>query len=275
MRTDYKIPKIIHYCWFGDSEKPDLVKKCIESWKTFLPDYEIREWNNKDLENCNVQYVQDAIKEKKWAFVSDYFRLYALYNYGGIYLDSDNEIFKQLDKFLNLSFFSGYEICTKFSSNISAHPFTALVGATKGNHIIKDLLVEYNNLSFYNEYGELNLMTNTQRVENYFKKKYNFLPPYNPNKKFELESDCIIFPANYFCNYERGISYAVHHFNATWLPHLRDKARFYITKNIYFKIYAVDKGYFYKESKNIKETIIFAYPRFKKSTVIITLGQDK
>ena len=88
--TTNNIPKIIHYCQFGNSPKTKLVKKCIASWQKYLPEYEIREWNNADILNCNNQYVQEAYKAKKWAFISDYFRLYALYNYGGIYFDTDN-----------------------------------------------------------------------------------------------------------------------------------------------------------------------------------------
>ena len=95
--TTNNIPKIIHYCWFGNSPKTKLVKKCIASWQKYLPEYEIREWNNADILNCNNQYVQEAYKAKKWAFISDYFRLYALYNYGGIYFDTDNEVFKSFD----------------------------------------------------------------------------------------------------------------------------------------------------------------------------------
>lgn len=126
------IPKIIHYCWFGNKPKPDFVKQCINSWKKYLPDYEIREWNDEDLKHCNNLYVQEAYKAKKYAFISDYFRLYALYNRGGIYFDTDNEIFKPFDEFLNLDFFSGYENWNGYIS-----PFTAVVGAKKGNKIIK------------------------------------------------------------------------------------------------------------------------------------------
>ncbi|MEN7470513.1 glycosyltransferase family 32 protein, partial [Providencia stuartii] len=86
------IPKIIHYIWVGNNPKPQFVLDCIETWKQHLPDYEIMEWGNDCLETINNTYVNEAIKNKKWAFASDYIRLYALYNYGGIYLDSDVEV---------------------------------------------------------------------------------------------------------------------------------------------------------------------------------------
>ena len=83
------IPKIIHYCWFGGKPKPDCVVKCISTWRDKLPDYEIKEWNESNFNiNCN-EYVQKAHEMKKWAFVSDYARFYVLYNYGGVYLDTD------------------------------------------------------------------------------------------------------------------------------------------------------------------------------------------
>ena len=265
-----RIPKIIHYCWFGNNEKPDLIKKCIASWKKYLPDYELKEWNDKDLADCENQYVKEACKEKKWAFVSDYFRLYALYNYGGIYLDTDNEIFKSLDVFLDLDFFTSYQ-----EYKTPPKPFTALFGAKKGCKIVKELLSEYDNLSFYDENGDISFYTNTDRVEAYFMRKYNIAPPYNPNQKIELEKNVIIFPSTYFCKYDEDISYAVHHFNGSWVPNLQGKKRYRILKNIYLKIYTIAKGYFLSEIKNIREIPIFAYPRINKRTVVITLGVNK
>ncbi len=263
------IPKIIHYCWFGNNEKPALIKKCIESWKKYLPEYELREWNDDDLAQCENQYVKEAYKEKKWAFISDYFRLYALYNFGGIYLDTDNEVFKSLDEFLNLEFFTSYQ-----EYKTPPKPFTALFGAKKGNKIVKELLDEYNGLSFYDEHGDINLYTNTDRVEAYFMRKYNIAPPYNPNKKIELENGVIIFPSTYFCKFDEDISYAVHHFNGSWVPNLVGKKRHYIFKKLYLKIYTITRGCFFNEIKNIQELPIFTYPRFKKRSVVITIGVD-
>ena len=222
-----------------------------------LPDYEIREWNDNDLNNCSVRYVQEAINEKKWAFVSDYFRLYALYKEGGIYFD----------EFLNLDFFTGYE---KYNDDI--HPFTAVVGAQKGNHIIKTLLDEYNDISFYNEYGDCNLLTNTQRVENYFRDHYHLNPPFNPNRKYILEDNCIIFPANYFCEFEADVSYAVHYFNGSWVPNLSLKKRVALFNKFELKIYTIKQGHFIESLNKIVGIPIIAYPRHKKRTVIISIG---
>ena len=104
------IPKIIHYCWFGGNDKLESVMKCIESWKKYLPDYEIMEWNesNFNIKKAN-QYVREAYDNKKWAFVTDYVRLIALYENGGIYFDTDVEVFKSFDSLLSEKAFFGFE----------------------------------------------------------------------------------------------------------------------------------------------------------------------
>ena len=103
------IPKVVHYCWFGRGEMPELAKKCIASWKTFLPDYQIKEWNEDNFDiNCN-QYVKEAYESRKFAFVTDYVRLYAIYTEGGVYMDTDVEVLKTLDPFLHHHAFSGFE----------------------------------------------------------------------------------------------------------------------------------------------------------------------
>ena len=96
-----KIPKVIHYCWFGGHEKPKLINKCLETWKRYLKDYEIMEWNEENFNIDICSFTKEAYEDKKWAFVSDYCRLWVLYNYGGIYLDTDIEILKPLDDLLD------------------------------------------------------------------------------------------------------------------------------------------------------------------------------
>lgn len=103
------IPKSIHYCWFGGSPLPDDVKKYIESWKRFCPDYEIRQWNEYNFDVNENQYCSEAYRAKKWAFVSDYARLKILYDNGGIYMDTDVEVVRSLDPLLQYRAFSGFE----------------------------------------------------------------------------------------------------------------------------------------------------------------------
>ena len=103
------IPKMIHYVWVGDKEKPYIVNKCLETWKKYCPDYKIVEWDNNSLVNINNRYTEQAFKKKKYAFVSDYLRLYALYHFGGFYFDSDLELTHSIDEFVNYDFITGFE----------------------------------------------------------------------------------------------------------------------------------------------------------------------
>ena len=103
------IPKIIHYCWFGRGEKPKLAQKCIESWKTICPDYEIVEWNEDNFDVHQNEYLDWCYKNKKWAYLSDLARLIVVYENGGIYFDTDVELLKRPDAYLNYDAFYGFE----------------------------------------------------------------------------------------------------------------------------------------------------------------------
>ena len=103
------IPKKIHYCWFGGNPLPPLAVKCIESWKKYLPDYEIKEWNESNFDLNYNDYVREAYEAKKWAFITDVVRLYAMVTEGGIYMDTDVEVLKPLDELLQYDAVSGFE----------------------------------------------------------------------------------------------------------------------------------------------------------------------
>lgn len=103
------IPKIIHYCWFGYGEKPKLARKCIDSWKQYMPDYQIIEWNEDNFNiNCNA-YTRMCYNQKKFAFLSDYVRLVVIEQYGGLYFDTDVEVIRSFDDLLNYGLFLGFE----------------------------------------------------------------------------------------------------------------------------------------------------------------------
>ena len=114
------IPKTIHYCWFGGNPLPDLAVKCIDSWKKYCPDYEIKEWNEKNFNLDACPYVREAYEAKKWAFVSDYARLYAMVTEGGIYMDTDVEVLKPLDEYLDNLAFSGFQTEKEIPTGIMA-----------------------------------------------------------------------------------------------------------------------------------------------------------
>ena len=104
-----QIPKIIHYCWFGRNPLPPLAEKCIASWKQYLPDYEIKEWNEDNFDVCMNPYIEEAYHLKKYAFVSDFARFDILYEHGGLYFDTDVEVIKSFDGLLDHNAFFGFE----------------------------------------------------------------------------------------------------------------------------------------------------------------------
>lgn len=104
------IPKIIHYCWFGGNPLPPLAVECIASWKKFFPDYEIKRWDESNFDVNSIPYTEGAYKQKKYAFVSDYARFWIMYNYGGLYFDTDVEVIRPFDDIIQKGNFMGYEV---------------------------------------------------------------------------------------------------------------------------------------------------------------------
>ena len=145
------IPKIIHYCWFGGNPLPELAIKCIESWKKYLPDYEIIKWDESNYDVTKCKYIEEAYKNKKWAFVTDYARLDIIYNYGGLYFDTDVEVIKSFDDLLNNQLFMGFESKDYVATGLC-------IGAIKNNEFIRKNMEEYHKLNFYKENGEFNLV---------------------------------------------------------------------------------------------------------------------
>lgn len=181
------IPKIIHYCWFGRNPKPKLAEKCIKSWKKYCKDYEIIEWNE---DNFNISeaplYVRQAYEEKKWAFVTDYVRLYAMVNYGGVYMDTDVEVVKPLDEYLVHEAFSGFE------SEVNIP--TGIMASEKKFPLFNELLHYYDNIQFVKEDGSLDLTTNVEIITNICKAK-----GFEPNGKFQIVEGFALYPKEVFC----------------------------------------------------------------------------
>lgn len=208
------IPKIIHYCWFGGSPLPSLGIKCIASWKKYLPEYEIVEWNESNFNVEDFPFAKEALKAKKFAFVSDVCRLYALKEYGGIYMDTDVEVLRSLDVFLDKKAFSGFE-------NDDFVP-TGIMGSEKGSLWTTEMLSYYNNRSFILMNGELDTTSNTFIITQLMKSK-----GFKMNNTFqEIEDYVAFYPNDYFCpkSYKTGKieltenSYCIHHFAKSWIP---------------------------------------------------------
>ncbi len=207
------IEKKIHYIWFGKNELPPLAKKCIESWKKYCPDYEIIEWNEDNFDVMSNIYTKEAYENKKWAFVSDYVRLYALYHVGGVYMDTDVEVIKNIDSFLENEAFSGFESYDKVPTGIMA--------AEKGNKHIKKMLEYYDDKHFVMENGELDMTTNVTTITNYFKEHNIKL-----NNTYQNCDGFVFYPSDYFCpkdpstkklNMTKNTA-TIHHFDGSWIP---------------------------------------------------------
>jgi len=212
------IPKIIHYCWFGENEKPQLVKDCIKSWNNFLPDYEIIEWNESNTDFTN-SFVKKAFKLKKWAFVSDYVRLEKLVEFGGVYLDTDMLLVKNLDDLLKASMFVGSENDATLNA--------AIVGASKNHVFLETLLMKYDSIKL-SKFTNLYNITIPKIITNLYNSKYNY------SGKFDTiveNKDMIVYPKDYFyplpsssiykkSDYKGFLtthSYAVHLWGESWL----------------------------------------------------------
>lgn len=208
------IPKKIHYCWFGNNHLPKNVRKYIETWKKYCPDYEIIEWNETNFDITQNKYCYEAYKAKKWAFVSDYARLKVLYEYGGVYLDTDVEIIKKIDNLLLHRFFAGLE-----SENTIS---TAVLAAEKNSEIIEKFLLIYNDLHFLNSKKKNDYTTNVERFSEFIKHKYNKELSNPPIILFEK---AIIYDIDFFSVkniYDNSINvtnntYMIHHFSGSWL----------------------------------------------------------
>lgn len=236
------IPKIVHYCWFGKGKKSDFMCNCIDGWKKKLVDYKFIEWNEDNFDiNINT-YVKEAYKNKKYAFVSDFVRLYALENYGGIYLDTDVEVLDTFDMFLNLNAFVGFEDFELVS--------TAVIGAKKGNKLIHKWIKTYDDKVFLKD-GKMNTETNVRYLTNLL---LDYGLKQNNTQQNIYNDNITIFPIDYFSPLKIGrkkpnITHntkCIHWFDGSWLTiNQRIKLLFitYIKELIGFKKYNKIKAF--------------------------------
>lgn len=214
------IPKIIHYCWFGRGELPDLAKKCIKSWKKYCPDYEIIEWNedNFDIQSAPL-YVRQAYEAKKWAFVTDYVRLKIVYDNGGIYLDTDVELIKPLNRFLDHKAFFGFED-TFVATGLG-------FGAEKQTSILQEIMNQYADIPFFISENQYDDTACPERNTEVFK---NHGLSLNGTTQI-LEDDILILSKEHLCPYnflehklkKTKNTVAIHWFGGSWLSNEQRK----------------------------------------------------
>lgn len=196
------IPKIIHYVWLGHGEQSDTIKRCIDSWGKHLPDYKVMLWNE-DTYNINdaPSFVQTAYNARKWAFASDYIRLWALYQYGGIYLDTDTEVLKPLDRFLTHRLFIGTQV---FSVDISkkekknvTNLSMGVIGSEPQHPYIKDCLLALEHSSIVKSDGNIDTTVTNYTMSEILQKEYGFVVE---DKRQELKDGILVYPSSVFAD---------------------------------------------------------------------------
>ena len=207
------IPKIIHYCWFGRGPMPQLALDCIESWHKYMPDWEYKLWNEDNFDvNCN-QYVKEAYESRKFAFVTDYVRLFALKTEGGVYMDTDVEVLKAYDDALmSLPAFTGYEGSKKMP------PVTGTMASEANGEWVTEQLAYYDTARFIKEDGSFDTTTNTVIISRIMQEN-GFIQ----DGSYKVYKDMHVFPVEYFCpkqtTGEKLITentYCDHHFMSSW-----------------------------------------------------------
>lgn len=258
------IQKVIHYCWFGGKRKPKLVRECIYSWKKYLPDYQLIEWNEKNSD-LSLPFVKEAYQNKKWAFVADYIRLQKLYEFGGVYLDTDMLVIRSFDDLLNQNCFFGAEDSEFISAGI--------IGSVPKNKFIKRCIDFYVELDFRSQ-KDIRMITIPRIITNIFRQEYSF---YNDFDQVFNSENHTIYPSQYFYplplykkddfkdlkNYIKKDTYAVHLWNSSWISFEYSEFH-YLRKGEY------RKG-FLKIIENIKTELNMKYIKKIANSVVESL----
>lgn len=232
------IPKVIHYCWFGSKPLPASAQKCIDSWRKFLPDHEIKEWNEDNFDVNIIPYTQQAYEVKKYAFVSDYARFWILYHYGGLYFDTDVEVIRSFDDIIEKGAFMGIEQGASLDGKPMVAPGLGL-GVEARHPFYEKMLNVYANLEYLKANGTFDDATivsyTTRELYGYGMKESDVL---------QKVDGIWIYPADYFCPMdsttgittitERTVS--IHHYDCSWMDHHSLKFRIHQIKNVCFRL---------------------------------------
>ena len=208
------IPKIIHYCWFGRGEKPELAKKCIASWRKSCPDFEIREWNEGNCDYLSIPFMAEAYAAKKYAFVSDVMRLIVLEQYGGVYFDTDVEVLRDISPLLDDEGFIGFENDQFVNSG--------QVMAAKAHHpVIQAMIEEYKKLHFTNADGTATPV-GCPRLNTDVMERFGLIR----NGREQVVAGIHVYSADYFNPMDSTTgkltktenTYSIHWYSMSWLP---------------------------------------------------------
>lgn len=254
------IPKIIHYCWFGDQPKSQFIENCIASWKKYLPDFKIRSWSEDDLDIKAVPFIKQAYQLGKWAFVADYVRFIALYEEGGIYMDTDVEVLRPFNSnWFDYEFFSAHEyhpglfdvagrkklndsfLPLNLDENIDGFAILSAIMASKPKHpYVKDCIDFYNQIDFVKADGSIDYTkVIIGEVISKVALKYGYR---YEDKQQILENNMLILPSNVLVGNSlllNDASYAIHLINGSWLEKKGIEKFLHNMRNNYPKFYPV------------------------------------
>lgn len=247
-----QIPKIIHYCWFGHGDMSQAEKDYIASWKRKCPEYKFMLWNEDNFDIHCCRYVEQAASAEKWSFVSDYVRLFAVYNYGGIYLDTDVELLKGLDDLLGYEAFIGFENCEFVNDGQG-------FGAVFHNPIVLEMMEMYRDMEFIFADGSLNLKE-SPRCRTEVLLKHGLIQ----NGERQTVAGFEVFPVDYMCpiDYMTGRvkitsnTYSIHHYRGSW--HSEKERRLVKYIQLIRRIFGIERG------QKIVEYIFTTKDRLKK-----------
>lgn len=218
---EQQIPKVIHYCWFGKKEIPSQYKEWMESWKRCCPDYKIIEWNEKNYDVYKNKFLRQAYELKKWAFVSDYARIDIVHQYGGVYLDTDVELLKNIDEMLMNDGFCGFETSTYVAYGLG-------FGARKQNTILGAIKEYYDNINFELMNVNLNDIV-CPKIQTEVMKKYGLVC----NGEYQVLDEMTVYPSRVLCGMSPysfkiecdSTTYAIHHYAASWVDNVQRNSK--------------------------------------------------
>lgn len=205
------IPRIIHYFWFGGAPLSEMAQNCIASWRKYLPDYEIKEWNETNFDVNVIPFTAEAYKLKKYAFVSDYARLWVLYEYGGLYLDIDVEMIQSPYSIIGNGPFFGTEKSVANNNDLLIAA-GSLFGVEPKMNFIKSLLSDYESSSFAE-------ITINKKITDKF-----ISAGWKRKNEISYVDDFVIYPVSYFSPVDWRTkkikktknTYCIHWFNGSW-----------------------------------------------------------
>ena len=208
------IPKIIHYCWFGRGEKPELAKKCIASWRKFCPDFEIREWNEDNCNYLTMPFMAEAYAAQKYAFVSDVMRLIVLEQYGGVYFDTDVEVVRDILPLLDDEGFIGFENDQFVNSG-------QVMAAVPHQPVVQAMIEEYKKLHFTNADGTMNAV-GCPHLNSDVMERFGLVR----SGQEQVVAGIHVYPADWFNPLDSVTgrlnktenTYSIHWYSMSWLP---------------------------------------------------------